>query len=219
MYLSDIQYDTNFNLEFEDGSFHRGFFDGRIDHMQFYLHCPEILSEIDSFINREPTMKFFVSDKCYTFTALITGASNRRPPALRTIDIKIISPIKEGETGRADIRINLSMQVRVHHHDEDPKSLFLGDMICNSKSVDISKSGIRLWADANLIAHKGNYLTLAFSISKDWTYIIPSKLLRAEKNRTTLSYAFDYGLQFDFSTMEHRQEKLLMDILESKIRQ
>ena len=218
MYLVDVGHGTSFTISYEDGTEYSGVFDGRIDHMSFYIHCPDIQEKLDKFVNTQPLMTFFGKESFYTFTGLILGKSDRKNHALDTIDVKIITPFKSSGTGRVDIRINITFKVKIHHFVDDQKNLFLGDFICDTISNDVSKGGIRLWADHDLIKNKDQMFTLVFSLSHDWTYFIPAQLVRCQPNLVTRSYYFDYGFTFDFSTMPERQDKLLMDVLEAKIR-
>ena len=218
MYLVDVGHGTQFTISYEDGAEYSGVFDGRIDHMSFYIHCPDIQRNLEKLINTRPTMMFFGKESFYTFTGEIIGKSERKNPMLDTFDVKIITPFKASGTGREDFRINISFKVKIHAFVDDQKSLFLGDYICESISSDVSKGGIRIWADHDLMKFKNEKFTLVFSLSNDWTYFVPAELVRCQPNMATRSYYFDYGFVFDFSTMPERREKLLMDVLEAKIR-
>jgi len=218
MYLVDIGHGTEFTLIFEDEVEYTGIFDGRIDHMCFYIHCQDIFSKLEKFIDAKATMKFFAKDSFYTFTGQIIGKSERKNPTLETLDVRIMSPFKPVDLGRTDFRINITFKIKIHSFVDDQKSLFLGDFICDSISNNVSKSGICIWADNDLNKNKGEMFTLVFSVFPEWTYFAPAKLVRCQQNQATRSYSFEYGFAFDFSATPERQEKLLMDILEAKIR-
>jgi len=218
MYLVDVGHGTRFTILYENGSEFTGVFDGRIDHISFYIHCPDIQKNLEHYINTRPTLKFFSKESFYTFTGEILGKSERRNPLLETLDIKIVTPIKPAGTGRVDFRINIAFKVKIHSFVDEQKSLFLGDFLCDAISCDVSKGGIRIWADYDMIKQSGEKFTLVFSLNSDSTYFVPAQLIRAQNNTFTRSYYFDYGFVFDFSSMPERQEKLLIDILEAKIR-
>ena len=217
MYLSDIDTGAQLTITFEDGRELIGVFEGIIDHMNFYVHCPEIFRDIDEFINKNPTIKFFAGENFYTFTAEIMGKSERKNSMLDTVDILIKTAFKEGAQ-RKEFRMNVNMKVKIHSYVDSAKTLFLGDWICDALAEDISKSGIRLWADYKLDVPQATLFTLEFSLARDKSYFIPASLMRSQPNTATRSYNYDYGFVFDFSQIPEKQEQLLMDILVSKIK-
>ena len=215
MYLSNINTGTNFTITFEDELEVPGIFEGKIDHMSFYMQCYDILSKIDTMIGQTPTFKFYVQDKYYTFTGEILGKSAGYSMS-ETVDIVIRTPIKEG-TDRKEFRFETNMKVRIFDYAEDAKNLHAGDWICDAQSSDVSKKGIRLFCDHKLPESNDSLYTLEFKLTREGSYIVPAKLVRNQPNTATRSYNYDYGFLFDFSNDPERQEKLLMDLLYAKI--
>ena len=215
MYLSNINNGTNMEITFDDGREVSCVFEGKIDHISFYIQCYDIMSKIDSMVGKIPTFKFYVQDKYYTFTGEILGKSAGYSMA-DTIDIIIRTPIKEG-SDRKEFRFETNMKVRIFDYMEDLKNLHAGAWVCDAQSNDISKKGIRLFCDHKLTEPLGSLYTLEFKLSRDGSYIVPAKLVRSQPNNVTRSYNYDYGFIFDFSNDPDRQEKLLMDLLYAKI--
>ena len=215
MYLSNINTGTNFIVTFEDGRELTCVFDGKIDHISFYVQCYEIFANIDNYVGLIPTFRFDVQDKYYTFTGEILGRSVSKS-MVDTIDIIIRTPIKEG-TDRKEFRIETNMKVKIFEYSDDRQNRHAGDWICDAQSSDISKKGIRLFCDHKLIEPKDSLFTLEFKLTRDGTYAVPARLVRNVANTATRSYNYDYGFIFDFSNDPDKQEKLLMDLLYAKI--
>ena len=214
MYLSNINTGTVFSVTFDDGLELSCVFDGKIDHMSFYVQCYEIFSNIDFYVGLKPTFKFHVQDKYYTFTGEILGAGKNS--MVDTVDVIIRTPIKEG-TNRKEFRIETNMKVRIYDYSDDRQNRFAGEWICDAQSSDISKRGIRVFCDHKLISPMNNLFTLEFKLSRDGSYVVPAKLVRNQANKATRSYNYDLGFIFDFSDDPDRQDKLLMDLLYAKI--
>ena len=218
MYLVDVGYGTRFTIAFDDGMEYSGVFDGRIDHMSFYIHCPEIQKNLDKYVKTKPLMTFFGKESYYTFTGEILGRSDRTNFMLETFDVKIISPFKVSDSGRAEFRIAINFKTKIHEFVDNQKNLFMGEFLSEGVSQDVSRGGIRLWTDIDLMKKKNQKFTLAFSLNPNSTYFIPAELVRCSPNMVTRSYYFDYVFVFDFTDMPDRKEKFLMDILEAKMR-
>ena len=216
MYLSNINIGTNFTVTFEDGQELTCVFDGKIDHMSFYVQCYDLFANIDKYIGQIPSFKFFVQDKYYTFTGEILGKTGGHYSMVDTVDVIIRTPIKEG-TDRKEFRIKTNMKVRIFDYSEDIQNRHAGDWICDAIARDISKSGIRLFSDHKLPDLNDGMFTLEFKLTRDGSYILPSKLVRNQPNSATRSYNYDLGFLFDFSNDTDRQEKFLMDLLYARI--
>ena len=214
MYLSNINTGTSFEVTFDDGQELTCIFDGKIDHISFYVQCYDIFANIDSYVGKIPTFKFHVQEKYYTFTGEILGVS--KYSMVDTVDVIIRTPIKEG-TDRKEFRIETNMKVRIFDYSEDRQNRHAGDWICDAQSSDISKKGIRVFCDHKLIEPKDGLFTLEFKLTREGSYVVPAKLIRNQSNTATRSYNYDLGFLFDFSNDPDKQEKLLMDLLYAKI--
>ena len=216
MYLSNINTGTNFEVTFDDGLELTCVYEGKIDHMSFYVQCYDIFSNIETFVGQIPMFKFYVQEKYYTFTGEILGRTAGKYSMVDTVDVIIRTPIKEG-TDRKEFRIETNMKVRIFDYSDDRQNRHAGDWICDAQSSDISKRGIRLFCDHKLIAPEDNLYTLEFKLTKDGSYTVPAKLVRNQPNTATRSYNYDLGFIFDFSNDAEKQDKLLMDLLYAKI--
>ena len=58
MYLHNLTRGMELEITLEDGRELRSAFDGIIDHMSFYVLCPEILKHIDELTNTQIAIKF-----------------------------------------------------------------------------------------------------------------------------------------------------------------
>jgi len=217
VYVHNISRGTHLTLTFENGFEYHAVFDGNIDHMSFYVICPEIQKDLERFIETTPQVKFLAGELFYTFTASIVGKSQRSDAIHDTMDFKITTPFKE-EQRRTDFRIEIALKVKIHSYVDDFRKLYTGEWLCEAVSSDVSKHGIRIFADQSLDGPLGTLYTLEFSLRTGWIYLVPAKLVRNQRNMETRSYAFDYGFVFDFTNMPEKEEKLLLDILEAKIR-
>ena len=217
LYVHQLVRGTEFTAIFDDQTEIDAIFDGNIDHLKFHVICPEFLRNLDKYKETTPTIRILIGEVYYTFTAKILGKSERNEALLETLDFIAISPFKE-EQRRNDFRIQIALKVKIHAYDDDYRKLYSGGWLCDSVSDDVSKNGIRLWADHTLPDELGTMYTLEFSLKTGWIYLVPAKLVRHGRNTATLSYKYDYGFIFDFTHMPDKKEKLLMDILEHKIR-
>jgi hypothetical protein len=185
--------------------------------MSFIITCPDISRHIDEFKEKEPEAKFIIEDHTYHFKAKVLGITEKQDAIHESLDFKVVSPIK-GIPLRSNFRIKLLLKVRIHEYVDDFKKLYSNGWICDAVSEDISKDGIRLWSDYALGERKGDIFTLEFSLKDKTMYMIPIILKRSGPNTATRSYKYDYGFLFDFNNMPGRQEKLILDILEYKMK-
>ncbi|MCL1863905.1 MAG: PilZ domain-containing protein [Defluviitaleaceae bacterium] len=217
MYIHQVPRGTTFTFTFDDGLEIDGIFDGNIDHLMYNIVCPEISQSIEKFIDKEPEVIFILSDMSYSFKSTILKISDNKDAINDSIEFKCISPIKD-EALRKNFRIKIDLRVRIHEYVDDFKKLYTNGWICDSLSDDISKRGIRLFSDYNLDAPVDTPFTLEFTLHTGTIYLIPATLKRSGPNTVTRSYHYDYGFVFDFKDMEEKQEKLILEILEYKIR-
>jgi len=185
--------------------------------MNFYMLCPEIVRNIETLTDSKVSVKFNGGKSDYTFTAQIMGKSARSDALHETSDFKILTAFKELPR-RESFRIEITLQVKIHHYEDDFRRLYTGDWICDAVSADVSKNGIRLWADHTLSEDLEAMYTLEFSLRTGWIYLIPARLSRHERNLVTRSYHYDYGFIFDFTNMPEKREKLFLDVMAAKLR-
>jgi len=211
VYVHSIPRGTNLNIILEDGTELAGVFDGNIDHIKFYVLCPEILQNISTLCETEPTVMFSVKESgCYTFKSKILGKSGfRKGPKNETVDFVVVTPFKE-VFRRENMRIKLTMDVRICGHGKDSA------LICDAISVDVSKSGIRLWSNYNLNTPTNTFFNLEYVLTTGKKYVIPAKLMRSSQNNESRVYEYDYGFFLDFTNIPDQQESLLLDILFAK---
>lgn len=217
MYIHQVPYGTEFTFTFDENTVMSGNFDGNKDHMAFYITCPEISRNVDKYIESEPKVEFIINDMSYIFDAKFLGVSDRKDAIYESLEFRITTPFKEVPL-RKSFRIQIGLKVRLHEYVDDYKKLYSNGWLCDAVSDDMSKNGICLWCDYNIQEPIGTMFTLEFSLKTGILYMIPSKLVRAQPNTVTRSYNYDYGFVFDFTGMPDKQEKLLLDILEHKIK-
>ncbi|MCL1878922.1 MAG: PilZ domain-containing protein [Defluviitaleaceae bacterium] len=216
MYIHQVPRGTKFSFKFDETTTIEGTFDGNIDHLAYKVFCPEIARNADYYAEMEPETEFFHNGSFWNFTSLLMGLSTKRDAIQESIELKVITPIKETKQ-RIDFRIQLNMKITLHNFIDDPSMLYAGGWVCEALTDDISKSGVRIFSDYNLTEPLGTAFTLEFTL-KDNIYMIPAILIRNQPNTTTRSYHYDQGFSFDFKDMQDRQEKLILDILEHKIK-
>ena len=217
MYIHMVPRGTEFEFTFDDGTTIIGIFDGNIDHMSFRILCMEISRNIDIYHDSKPEAKFIVGENSYHFKSQLLGISEKKDAIHDSLEFQILTPFKAVAL-RQNFRIQINLKVRIHEYVDDYKKLYTNGWLCDAVSDDVSKNGIRLWCDHVLPDSVDSMYTLEFSIKQSWIYMIPAKLMRAAPNTATRSYHYDYGFNFDFSAMPDKQEKLLLDILEHKIK-
>jgi len=217
VYLHNLTRGMTLDITLPDGKEIRSAFDGIIDHMSFYVLCPEILKHIEELTNTQVMVKFFMGSSDYTFNAQILGKSLRTDALHETSDFKILTAFKETPR-RENFRIDMQIKVKIHEYTEDYTKFYTGELLCDAVSVDVNKNGIRIFADYLLSKEPNAMYTLEFELRPGWRYLIPAKLLRNERNATTRSYAFDCVFLFDFTDMPEKREKLFLDIMEAKLR-
>lgn len=217
MYLHNLNRGMELEVTLEDGREIRSAFDGIIDHMSFYVLCPEILKHIEELTDTQISVKFHAGASDYSFNAKILGKSVRTDALHETVDVKVLTAFKETPR-RENFRIELQIKVRLHEYTEDYTKFYTGDWICDGVSVDVNKNGIRIFADHCIDNAPEGMFTLEFELRQGWMNLIPAKLLRHQRNTTTRSYVYDYVFLFDFTHMPEKREKLFLDIMETKLR-
>ncbi|MCL2224966.1 MAG: PilZ domain-containing protein [Defluviitaleaceae bacterium] len=217
MYIHQVVRGTEFTFTFAEDDVVEGIFDGNIDHMQFYIVSPAISRNYAEYHEAEPTVSFTVADKAYSFTAKLLKISDQKEAINEALEFRVVSPIKE-EPLRKNFRLEVALKVRLHEYTDDYTKLHSNGWVCDAVSVDMSKSGIRLFSDYALDAKIGDIYTLEFALGKDKIYMIPARLVRNKVNTTTRTYAYDIGFGFNYEGADPtKHEKLMMDLLEYKI--
>lgn len=216
MYIHQVQRGTKFKFKFDEETTYEGTFDGNIDHLRYSILCPDLVRYVDIYTEAEAETQFFHNGSYYDFKSLFIGISDRKDAIIESLEFRVVTPIKETKQ-RSSFRIQLNMKVSLHKYVNDPSKLYSDGWICDALSDDISKNGIRIFSDYALTEPLGTVFTLEFSL-KNIIYMVPVVLIRNQPNSTTRSYHYDQGFSFNFDGMEDRQEKLILDILEHKIK-
>ena len=108
--------------------------------------------------------------------------------------------------------------MRIHAYTDDYTKMYSNGWLCDAVSDDMSKNGIRLFCDYAIDAPLETIFTLEFTLHSGTPYLVPARLVRNSPNITTRSYNYDIGFSFDFTGMEDKHERLLLDIIEHKIK-
>lgn len=117
-------------------------------------------------------------------------------------------------------RFDIKAQVKVYEYIEEQGTNHKGAFICDAISWNVSYTGIRLYSKHKLDTSISDYLVVEFSLIFTSTLIIPSKLIRAERNKakTINLYAYDYAFEFDFTNAKPGiQDKLISDIFQARL--
>ena len=184
MYIHQVPRGTEFTFTFDDETQIEGTFDGNIDHMQFNILCPQISKNIDIYKDKQPTVEFLSGETYYNFKAKILGVSARKEAIHDSLEMVVVTPFKEAQR-REEFKINIALKVRIHDYNDDFKKLYSSGWVCDALSDNVSKNGIRLWADYALDATVGTMFTLEFSLRTGWIYMIPARLTRSKPNTAT----------------------------------
>jgi c-di-GMP-binding flagellar brake protein YcgR len=185
--------------------------------MNFYLKSPEIVSRGSDVLEKEFVAQFDIRETQYSFPARIEAVFERHEMMSDCVLCKILAPIK-GRERREDFRIQIALRMRIHAYSPDVTKFHVGENLCDCVSVDVSKNGMSVWCDYALPEEMDAQYTLEFKLNSGRIYLVPAKLRRHSRNTETRSYHYAYGFLFDFSSMPSKQEELLLDILEHKIR-
>ena len=217
MFIQEMKRGVPIVLTFGGGLEIMAEFDGSLDHRKFYVRSKEIAKNIENVANAPVEFKYHDSSVFYTFTGNIIGVSTF-PGQRDVVEAIATSAIKEVPR-RLDFRITISLRFKIHEFVGNRASMFMGEYLGDGVSDDISKTGVRVWSDYNLLDRPiETMFTLEVTLPYGSIYFIPSKLMRNQRNPDTRSYAYDYGFAFDFSYMPSSQDKLFVEILESKMR-
>jgi c-di-GMP-binding flagellar brake protein YcgR len=217
LYLPNLERGLFLELEFLDGWQTEGILDDTLDHLNFYLRSPEIVQSGESIIGNDFMAHFEIQTTQYSFPARIEKFFDRHDSHHDCALCRILGPIK-GKDKREDFRIQIALRVRIFCYSDDHTKFHMGELMCEAVSVDVSKNGMSLWCDHMLPEELDARYTLEFKLNNGRTYLAPAKLRRHARNTETRSYMFVYGFLFDFTGMPTKQEDLLLDILEHKIR-
>ena len=217
MYLKEIISVTELEITLNNGQTMSGTLDESVDHMNFYLHSPELLLNIDKLLKTEVTVRFLFKERYYEFSAEIVRKSSRSTWSQETVDMTLKSPIKEA-SGAEDLRISIGIKTKIFAYTDNKEKFFVGEFLFESVTVDLSKGGVRIWSDRQIDSPVGEMFTLELSSPLRATYLIPAKLVRNQQNTTTRTYNYDYLFALDFSTIPEQQDKMIVDALEAKLR-
>ena len=115
---------------------------------------------------------------------------------------------------RSRNRFEIITKVKIYEHIENQDNNRKGNLICDAISWDISFSGIRIFTNNNAISEQSVFV-LEFSLLPTYTFIIPAKMVRKQRNIKNRSYSYDCGFQFDFTNRTIIQDKLISDIFKT----
>ena len=219
MYLNDIILGSTLNIILADGTKVAGEYDGNIDHINFYLLCPNISNRIAEFRNTTAEVEAEIRGSVYSFNAEILRKSERTTWGNETVEMVIRTPIKESSR-RKTIRVDYRMRVKIYLYDEKQRdNMFRGDVVCESITEDISKGGVRIWSDFAIEYPKETVFLLEFTLPQRGVYMIPATLTRNRQNVSTRVYNYDFGFVFeDDAYISDMKEKLIVDVVESKLK-
>ena len=213
MFLQNVKSGTKFTIVFEDKKRFQAEYLGDLVHVNFRVLSPEIAENIEQYKNAKVTVELFLHDLNYEFTGQILGLKQGMKDV---VNCKAASLFKEVHR-RVNTRINVNLKVKVYDYSDDPKKLHRGEFICEAVSEDLSKGGVRVWADYDLDAPLNTIFTLEISMPLGTSHILSAKLVRNQQNTASRAYNYDYGFIF-LSQDKDRQEKLILDIVESRMR-
>lgn len=117
-------------------------------------------------------------------------------------------------------RFDIKVQVKLYEYTENQEKNCKGAFICDATSWDVSYTGMRIYSKHKIDTSISDFLVLEFSLIFTSTLIIPSKLIRAERNnsKTINLYAYDYAFEFDFTNAKPgMRDKLMSDIFQARL--
>lgn len=217
MYIHSVPHGTKMEFTFDNETILHGKFDGNIDHMQFNVLCPEISRNIDIYQEAVPHVTFIAGENSYSFTATLLGINEKKDAIHDALVFRVATPFKATPL-RQNFRIKVALKVRLHEYVDDYTKMYTNGWLFDTVSDDISKNGICLWCDYPIDEPIGTMFTLEFTLQTGRLYMVPAKLMRNQLNTATRSYNYEYGFNFDFSHQPDKQERLLLEILEYKIK-
>ena len=212
MYLPDIQSGTRLTITFEDKSELTANFLNSVDHIKFLIQNSDISENIDQYTGSSVSVKFFARDSNYTFTCKITGLETGKTDTIKCLATSLFKKISL----RADFRINTSLKAKVFSYTDNEKGLQLGELICEARTADLSRTGVRLWSDTLINAPLQTMFVVELTLRHSNTCILTAKLVRSQSNHSIRSYNFDYGFVFP-ANMHERAEKLILDVITLKL--
>ena len=212
MNLLEVREKTVLKVVFEGRAEIQAEFHDAITPINFSIFCPEIAQDIERYKGTAFTIKFFAWNSNQYFTGKIAGVK----PGNNDIVSCIATSLIEELSNRANIRISVSVKVKVHTYVESAKN-HLGQLLCEGTSDDISKGGIRFWSDYYLDMPFNTMFTLELLPLPSSDYIFPAKMIRRQQNTSTRTYNYDYGFVF-LPQFEEQKEKLILDIMQTGIR-
>ena len=217
MFIQDIKRGVPIVITFKDETEISAEFDGSIDHKRFYVKSKDIAVGINNYIDVEAEFKYYDGGVFYVFTGKFLGKNNLAGYSDMVVDVIAITPLEEIPR-RNDIRMSISVKIKIYEFVGNRANAFLGSYIDEGISDNISKNGIRVWSNYELIQSEMPMYTLEIKLPYGDVYYIPSKLIYSQRNMITRTYMFDYGFSFDFTHLPDAQERLIQDVLESKMR-
>ena len=212
MYLTDLESGTNLSVVFEDESELRAQYIDRIDHVNFLIQSIDSDDNLNRYIGSSASISFFTRDLCYTFFCKITGFESGE---INIINCTATSLFKEVPR-RDGHRINTNLRTKVFSYKNSENGTQKKEFICEAVSVDLSRTGIRLWSDDPIDAPLQTTFLLEVAVPFSLPFTLSAVIVRNQNNTSTRSYSFDYGFVFP-DNMYDRAEKLVFDIIKSRL--
>jgi len=214
--LPEVRSGTVLKITFEDKRELAVEYVKNTDYQNFSIRSNDIARNIEEF--REKAIEVGFSSKLsdYCFTAKVLGLASKFG-STDTVDCVVTSLFKE-TPHRVEARIDVSMKVKIYSYLDLLEKKFRGDLLCECVSDNLSRGGIRIFSDFDLSELPDSKFTLEFALIPSSTFIAPARLVRGKKNTASRAYNYDYGFVFDFEHIPEYREKLMLDLLQFKIK-
>ena len=184
----------------------------------FYIHNREICANTNSYIDKVVNVVIIIRDLVYKVECRVLGKGGKKH-IYDTVLLEASGDLEQSSR-RASVRFDIRTQTKVYEYDNDPALGFKGRFLCNCISSDISRDGIRIFANEWISADKGALFVLDFSVIPDSIfsfYSIPAKVVRSRRNVNIFTYPYDYGLKFALDDISDVKDKLFSDIFKLRL--
>ena len=212
MLLSEIKRGMTLAIALEDKREFKAEYLRTIDYINFEISSPDIAKSIDALKGVIVNVKFFSNSLECDFNVKINDV-NPKFKHLSAVTCSAESQIKEISRRNSD-RINLNRKVKVYSFEDDVKGQRAGELLFEGRSDDISMGGLCLSSDSQVELLLGSMYVLEFSPHSE-VFNMPAKLIRTKFRGS--ARICDYGFMFDPDSQAKYGEKLILDILKSKI--
>lgn len=202
------------SIVLEDGAEVKGSFVEEIDEWSFHAKNQDTENDFGRFLGKTVNVRLFYKGNNATAKCIVL----RRSENVKRQDSYVFVVLSEFKTEprRSIVRIEMAFKTRLQEITADGGK---GTALYEGMSGDVNMNGIRVFTDVKVDAPQGSTFMVSFSLIPGYFFNIPAKMLRSGPNMANRSYAYDSGFLFDFTNMPDKQDKLVMDILEAKLRQ